>query len=114
MIESPLRGDYTRNKRYAKACMRDSLARGEAPFAMHLLYAQEGILDDTKPEERTMGIDSGLAWLLVGQQVALYIDLGVTEGMQIAEERANKWNIPLVRREIPGWERENYETELAE
>lgn len=35
VIESPLKGSFRRNVAYAKAAMRDSLARGEAPYASH-------------------------------------------------------------------------------
>jgi hypothetical protein len=103
MIESPLRGDYVRNRRYARACMRDSLKRGEAPFAMHLLYAQVGILDDTVPEECALGIESGLAWLNAAEQVAFYIDLGFTEGMKKASDRADELGIMRVNRKLEGW-----------
>jgi hypothetical protein len=48
IIESPFAGDVKKNIEYARKCMRDSLLRGEAPLASHLLYTQDGILDDTK------------------------------------------------------------------
>ena len=31
VLESPYAGDVARNVRYARACLRDSLLRGEAP-----------------------------------------------------------------------------------
>ena len=62
IIESPFAGDVDTNIKFARACMRDSLDRGESPFAMHLLYTQEGILNDNVPEERNRGIEAGLAW----------------------------------------------------
>ena len=52
IVESPYAGDVERNERYARACIRDCLLRGEAPFASHLLYTQAGVLDDTIKEER--------------------------------------------------------------
>ena len=52
IIESPYAGDVERNVRYARAAMADCLKRGEAPFASHLLYTQEGVLDDDIPGER--------------------------------------------------------------
>ena len=39
LLESPYAGYVERNLAYARACMRDCLLRGEAPFASHLLYA---------------------------------------------------------------------------
>lgn len=98
MIESPLKGDVARNVAYARACMRDSLARGEAPFAMHLLYAQDGILDDTKPEERTKGIAAGLAWSAKADLVAVYCDHGISEGMNLAIKAAEARGCPVVYR----------------
>jgi hypothetical protein len=61
ILESPYAGDVEANMRYARAAMRDSLMRGEAPFASHLLYTQEGVLLDSVPEERTLGIEAGFA-----------------------------------------------------
>ena len=84
MIESPYAGDIERNVRYARRAMRHSLMCGEAPFAMHLLYTQEGILDDSIVEERNKGIGSGLKWLEVANYVAVYQDYGITEGMKLA------------------------------
>lgn len=88
MVESPLKGDYERNRAYARACMRDALLRGEAPFAMHLLYAQEGILDDKNDDERLLGIGAGLEWSKQAERVMVYTDLGITEGMTTAITKA--------------------------
>ena len=53
MLESrPYNGDTDRNVRYARACVRDSLLRGEAPIASHLLYTQPGVLRDNVAGER--------------------------------------------------------------
>jgi hypothetical protein len=89
VIESPYAGDVERNVRYARACMRDALERGETPYASHLLFTQDGILDDLKPEERHRGIEAGFAWgEAAGAEVALYIDLGVSKGMRAGAARA--------------------------
>lgn len=98
MIESPLRGDYALHVAYARTCMRDSLSRGEAPFAMHLLYAQDGILDDKVPEERARGIAAGLAWSERADLVAVYCDLGISDGMQAAIDAAAERGTPVVYR----------------
>jgi hypothetical protein len=82
VIESPYAGDIERNVKYARRCMKDSLARGEFPIASHLLYTQEGVLDDTKPEERAMGIDAGLRWgQAAASRIAFYVDYGFSTGM---------------------------------
>ena len=59
ILESPYAGDIEKNIEYARKCVRDSLLRGEAPIASHLLYTQEGILYDDIPEERKHGIIPG-------------------------------------------------------
>jgi hypothetical protein len=104
VIESPLAGDVERNVRYARAAMRDCLARGEAPFASHLLYAQEGILDDRSPAERARGMDAGFAWGARADLVAVYSDLGISRGMEHGISRAIRAGIPWEDRKIPGWE----------
>lgn len=81
VIESPLAGDVGLNIGYAKACMRDSLARGEAPYASHLLFAQPGILDDSDPTDRERGIEAGFAWGEAADLRAVYVDLGISGGM---------------------------------
>ena len=70
------------NVRYARACVRDSLERGEAPIASHLLYTQTGILRDENPKERQWGIDAGLAWHASADYTAVYEDRGITRGMK--------------------------------
>lgn len=88
IIESPFAGDIEKNIEYARACMRDSILRGEAPIASHILYTQPGILDDDDPAERALGIEIGLQWGELAELTAVYTDLGVTEGMEQGIERA--------------------------
>jgi hypothetical protein len=82
ILESPYAGDVEANVTYARRCVRDSLMRGENPIASHLLYTQDGILNDQDPTERQRGIDAGLAWRHVADGSVVYIDHGVTPGMQ--------------------------------
>lgn len=89
IIESPFAGDIEENLAYARKAVSDSLRRGEAPIASHLLYTQDGILDDTVEEERFLGIEAGLAWGKVAEMTAVYADRGVSSGMQIGIDRAN-------------------------
>lgn len=88
ILESPYAGDVERNVAYARRALADSLHRGEAPIASHLLYTQPGVLDDTVPAERRLGIDAGLAWGRVADATVLYADLGITPGMQQGIDRA--------------------------
>lgn len=86
IIESPYAGEVDANVAYARAAMRDSLNRGEAPIASHLLYTQPGILRDDHPEERQWGIDAGLAWREAAELAAFYVDRGWSSGMLAARE----------------------------
>ena len=81
IVESPYAGDVEANAAYARAAVKDSLLRGEAPIASHLLYTQSGILDDAVPEERR-GIDARLAWRAVADAFIVYTDLGISRGMK--------------------------------
>lgn len=90
IIESPYAGDVEANVAYARRAVRDSLSRGEAPIASHLLYTQPGILDDNDPTERQWGIDAGLAWRAVAEASVVYIDRGITKGMEYGINDAAK------------------------
>lgn len=90
IIESPYAGDVERNLRYLRACMADCLARGEAPFASHGLYTQPGVLDDTKPEERKLGIEAGFAWRGAADATVVYTDLGGSRGMDLGIKAAER------------------------
>lgn len=100
IVESPYAGDIARNVEYARACVRESLTRGEAPIASHLLYTQPGILRDNVPEERKQGIDAGLAWRRVAEATVVYTDLGITAGMRYGIVAATEMGIPVEYRKI--------------
>jgi hypothetical protein len=88
ILESPYAGDITTNVAYARRCLRDSLLRGEAPLASHLLYTQPGVLDDADPDERALGIRAGLVWGPPAAATVVYWDLGFSSGMMQSIERA--------------------------
>ena len=98
ILESPYAGDVKSNIAYARACVKDSLMRGEAPLASHLLYTQEGILDDTIPVERTLGIEAGLAWADSSAAHVFYIDYGMSQGMEYAFKRAKERGETIIQR----------------
>ena len=100
ILESPFAEDIEKNISYARACVRDSLHRGEAPIASHILYAQDGILNDDIAEERQLGIDAGLAWKKVADASVVYTDYGITKGMQYGIEAAREAGIPVEYRKI--------------
>ena len=90
IIESPYAGGVERNLAYVRECMRDSLKRGEAPYASHALYTQPGVLDDCVPHERRLGIQAGFAWWNVAHHVAFYVDHGWSTGMRVAWIRVHE------------------------
>lgn len=91
IIESPYAGTLEiidRNVRYARAACADCFARGEAPWASHLLYTQPGIWRDEIEEERALGIEAGLVWGTAAAATVVYLDLGLSRGMEIGIRRA--------------------------
>jgi hypothetical protein len=58
--------------------LRDSLLRGEAPIASHLLYTQPGVLRDNVAGEREQGIAAGLALGPVAEATVVYFDKGIS------------------------------------
>lgn len=108
VVESPYAGDVERNLEYVRACMRDCLTRGEAPFASHALYTQPGVLDDLNPIERKLGIEAGFAWGAHAHCQAFYVDRGWSKGMRQAWHRAqdpDRRGTFEIRR-VPGWSAE--------
>ena len=101
VVESPFAGDVERNLRYVRAAMHDCLIRGEAPYASHALYTQEGVLDDDIPEERELGIHAGFAFRSQCQKTVVYEDLGISRGMQYGIDHAEKLGHPVEYRKLP-------------
>lgn len=106
MIESPyrtqdivLRGVYLD---YRDDCIRDSLERGEAPFASHRFYPD--FLDDDDPHDRDIGMMCNQAWQEVAEEVAFYIDHGMSEGMENALMWANDMGLRIDIRSLRGEE----------
>lgn len=95
ILETPYAGNAELNLCYLRACMHDSLQKGEAPFASHGLYTQPGVLRDDVPAERDLGIQAGFAWRLAADATVVYMDLGITKGMQYGivhvGEQIRKW-----------------------
>lgn len=100
IVESPYAGDIATNVAYARRCVRDSLLRGEAPIASHLLYTQPGVLRDHVPDERQHGIDAGLAWRHVAEASVVYTDFGISQGMRYGISAAESAGVPVEYRSI--------------
>lgn len=85
-----------RNLRYARAAMRWCLLQGLVPFASHLLYTQPGVLDDFDAQERALGIEAGLHLAeACATESILFVDLGISSGMEQGRERAIKVGRPV-------------------
>jgi hypothetical protein len=98
IIESPYAGDVARNLAYAKRCLLDSIQRGEAPFASHLIYTL--VLDDADVMQRARGIYAGFCWGAMADKWVVYTYLGISVGMQAGIEAAKKLNKPIEYRSI--------------
>jgi hypothetical protein len=95
IVESPFSGNVERNTAYLRKCLNDSLLRGEAPYASHGLYTQEGVLNDLISEERNMGLRAGWAWIEVADTTAVYCDYGLSDGMKKGIFLALENHIPV-------------------
>ena len=102
VIESPFAAltDMERgiNLHYTRHALCDSIARGEAPFAGHLLYPQ--VLDDLVPEDRALGISLHIEFLFRCDTVAVYNDLGISPGMSEAIAVAERLGKPIEYRSL--------------
>lgn len=103
VIVSPYSGDVEKNLRYLRAAMRDCLLRGEAPFAGHGLFTQEGVLDDSDAEERALGMKAHQAWMDACDLVVAYTDKGHSPGMVEDLFAASACGVPIDERKVPGW-----------
>lgn len=86
VIESPYAGEtlleIQANELYALRALGDSLARGEAPFASHLLYPR--VLDDKDAAQRRQGLEGQFAWIDLAASIVVYCDRGFSPGMVAA------------------------------
>lgn len=86
VLESPYAGAVDDNVAYARRCLKHCALRGESAQASHLLLTQ--VLDDTKPDERALGIALGLAWREAAHYSVFYTDRGWSNGMIAALKSA--------------------------
>lgn len=87
-FDAPTPVGIEENLRYARACMRDCLRRRESPYASHALLTQPGVLDDTNPDERRLGMEAGFAWGDRADASVFYIDRSWSRGMYEGLARA--------------------------
>jgi len=98
VIESPFAGDVDRNIAYGLRCVRWSLDHGEAPSAGHLLYTR--VYDDADPAQREAGIRAHLAHIPRAESVIVYVDYGISPGMDRGIALAMACGVPIIRRSI--------------
>ena len=71
---SPLRAEtsegYARNLQIARELTRAVLLAGHAPYTPHLWYTSH--LDDTREDQRKMGMAAGASWLRVADEIWVY------------------------------------------
>lgn len=105
LIESPYAGAVATNVEYARAALRDSLMRGEAPLASHLLYPQ--VLDDQDPEQRALGMRAAWTWVRASAdvRVVFYVDRGMSPGMRAVLALAFEEELEIEFRSLHGDER---------
>jgi hypothetical protein len=109
VIESPYGGENVeRNVRYLRAAIRDSLDRGEAPFASHGLYTTG--VDDTFSKDRSNDIAKGFRFRDVCEYTVVYTDLGISQGMELGIRDSKKKCKPVKYRTLPGWGKEEAPT----
>jgi hypothetical protein len=95
-LASPFAGSFWQrylNRGFARRCLKDSLARGEAPFAPHLLYPQA--LNDSADDERDRGILAGQSWLVTAEAIVVYVDRGISAGMMGDIDAAELHGMPV-------------------
>lgn len=94
-ICSPCRGDYEQNIQKARAYCHVIMKCFPTviPIAPHIYFTQ--FLDDTKQNERSLGMEAGLALLDMCDEIWVFGLDNPSEGMQAEIDYAHKNGIPL-------------------
>ncbi len=102
IVESPFAAPSVEglqdNVQYGRDALRDAISRGEAPFASHLIYPL--VLDDTDPIERHLGLSLGREWMAQAELVAVYVDRGISPGMEQGIASAKALRLPIEYRRL--------------
>lgn len=77
-----------KNLEYAKQCCHWVFEQNGVPFASHLFYTQEGMLDDTNQDERKKGIEAGFFIGSFAEKVCVFYDKGISKGMKLGVQKA--------------------------
>ena len=92
-ICSPYRGDYEKNLAAAQDYSRQVLDRGFIPITPHMFYSS--IVNDNLPEDRELGLVAGLELLKISDEVWVFSQSGISEGMATEIELADISGIPV-------------------
>lgn len=102
IIESP----YKANNRYTvedHVSYLNSILRAVAmscvsPYASHRILTEA--LDDSDEFERARGIMCGLAWHSVADEMWVFVDMGISEGMKKAIDHAHSVGLPVYQKTL--------------
>lgn len=100
VLEVPAQENDEQSIRYARACLRDSLLRGEAPFSGYLLYFQPNVLSSHIAQEYALAIQATAAWECVAEAAIIYQDYGITKDMEQGITRSVASQRPIAYRDI--------------
>jgi hypothetical protein len=90
-IESPWAGlgAGERALHYLRQCIRDSLSRGEIPWASHGMLAHTRALYEEDADQREEGLDVNRQFIKHhASLVVFYVDYGMSGGMKMAKQWA--------------------------
>lgn len=94
-VSSPLRGDIEKNienaKKYCKKVLEDT---GDIPIAPHVYFTQ--FLNADNEFENQLGMDLGLELLSDCDEIWVFQDNGISEGMKMEIELAKRLEIPII------------------
>lgn len=92
-ICSPLSGDIEGNVKRALEYCRVAVRAGCVPYAPHVYFTR--FLDDEMPAERKIGIDEGLSWLRLCDEIWVFGGT-VSSGMKSEIELAEVLGLPVL------------------
>ena len=104
-VASKVRGDVESNLKDAKQYCRYAILQGVTPIIPHLMYAVDGVLNESVKSERKLGISLGLELLQqcnVDELWAFIDEDGPSTGMKQEIELAEALDIPVrfIRKEF--------------
>ena len=90
---SPYAGNVEANVKIAEDICKDMVRLGYAPFAPHLFYTR--FLDDGNITDRKLGIICGQTFMEICDEVCLYSQNGISDGMNSDLDYAKSLGKPI-------------------